>query len=68
MAEIEVSTTVEGWDADGELSCLDMPIELLEKKLEWASAAEISSPDGQFWVGLLCGRLLERGQMRLEFP
>jgi len=45
-----------------------MPIELLEKKLEWASAAEISSPDGQFWVGLLCGRLLERGQMRLEFP
>jgi hypothetical protein len=68
MTEIEVSRGVEGWEADVELSCLDIPIELLEKKLECASAAEISSPDGQFWVGLLCGRLLERGQIRLEFP
>ena len=68
MEKVEVSTIVEGVEDTMELYSLDIPIEDLEEMLEWAPAAKIASPDGQFLVGLLCGRLLERGQMCPEFP
>lgn len=68
MAKVEVGTILKGWEDAMEFYSLDIPLELLEEMLECAPAAKISSPDGQFFVGLLCGRLLERGQMCPEFP
>jgi|GEM_PF-3826528 hypothetical protein len=67
MAASDNTMALERWEDDMELNCLDIPVELLEGMLECAPAEIISSPAGQFFVGLLCGRLLERGQIRPEF-